>query len=404
PLDGEIKEIFEKEALTIFPLLCNPAKSIYSWIQEKDKYRNPCIPEKDQYGNPCIQEKKYQYGNFESNLYMIECLWRILNKSSKFPLKRFVSEECINNQIPPVLYYNEEKMTDKDFLNLYKSLISRLNIHFIEKSKELKDKKSEELNRLKSFFDKLQEKFDISYVTTNYDNVLTTRFPCNRTGFDKDGKFNRRLLFNEKWNYGIHLHGSVFFDMKSNKETNNLFQIYWNENLDNFNSNYKSPLGNSDKETKEGFVLNSTIIAGYDKVNQILREPFLSYFSMLEKLVYESDAILFIGYGFQDDHVNSVFSMLKSDLSKQRKVVVIDKKEGLFTMERQDTDLWYWINGLNSIRHFTNKSASTAQDLIKANDLDISSDKDHPLAIWYGKLLPACENEIVTEHIINNLL
>jgi hypothetical protein len=391
PLDGEIKELFEKEALTIFPLLCNPAKSIYSWIQEKDKYRIPCIPED-------------QYGNFESNLYMIECLERMLSKSSKFPLKGFVPNGCINNQTPLLLESDSEgkhkQMADKDFLYLYKFLIEKLNMRFIEISKNLEDEKRNELCRLKSFFDKLQEKFDISYVTTNYDNVLTTLFPCNRTGFDKDGKFNRRLLFNEKWekwNYGIHLHGSVFFDMKRNEETNNLFQIYWNENLHDININYKSPLGNSDEETKEGFVVNSTIIAGYDKTNQILREPFLSYFSMLDKLVYESDAILFIGYGFQDDHLNSVFPFIREDTTKKRNIVVIDKKEDKTNMESRNDD---WSTGLfKAIRYDKlNMSNQDAKYLADNNILD--TDENIPLAIWYGGLMSACENDGIIDKLL----
>jgi hypothetical protein len=102
--------------------------------------------------------------------------------------------------------------------------------------------------------------------------------------------------------------------------------IRWNADLrSNFRNNSLGRNGNMSSEGIDD--AQSNIIAGLDKANQILRQPFAQYFMQLDRLIYESDAILFMGYGFADFHLNKLFPFIRLDKQKKRKVVVLDYVE-----------------------------------------------------------------------------
>jgi predicted house-cleaning noncanonical NTP pyrophosphatase (MazG superfamily) len=382
PMNDEILQMFVEKAKELFPLAKNPSQSIISWFL-----------------------KRYSNANFESILYLIECMCGILQEKSQYPLQRIIKRRFMRNRMPLIIDNSNQnrKMNANDFVELYENLLDCLYEKFRRISSNLISTKSNELKDFEGLIETLKNKFEISYVTTNYDNVLTTILQDNNTGFSGD-RFDRDLLLNnEKWNYGIHLHGSVFFDMqiRTNNGVPDLHKICWNDDLSRENQN---SFGSSYNNTPEGlFTVSSNIIAGYDKTNQILREPFLSYYMLLDKLVYESDAILFIGYGFQDNHLNSIFPFIRENGTNIRKVVVIDKIDvERDAMKRPNDD---WINGLHCAVPFTmnDKTKRRPKDLIRDKQLDDTySDKEHPLAIWYGGLMSACDNA-VTEQIINNL-
>jgi hypothetical protein len=65
----------------------------------------------------------------------------------------------------------------------------------------------------------------------------------------------------------------------------------------------------------------SPIVAGYGKTQQILRQPFRTYFAQVSRLVHEADSLLFLGYGFSDLHLNVAFSEVRD---RHRPVVVVD--------------------------------------------------------------------------------
>jgi hypothetical protein len=387
PLDEKIHEIFMSIAKNDYSLTVDPDKSIYSWVKEVN-----------------------HNANYESNLYFIECMWGILNNHSTFPIKSIIPNCYLQIpccfQIPCIkdIYGVTRKIQANDCFNLYCKLVDGFLDDILKISRSLETDKSEELSKFKSFIDILQNEFEISYVTTNYDNVLTTLIPNANTGFDETGNFDRSLLlYNTDWNYGIHLHGSVFFDMQvqTNNGVGNLHKICWNNDLQNTKD--KHSYGRNPKDTREGlFSINSTIITGYDKTNQILREPFYSYYTLLDRLVYESDAILFIGCGFQDKHLNSVFSFIGEDTVKTRKVGVIDLKQDIINMEYRRED---WVTGLfEAVQcNLCSMSIQDARYLSQNKLLDTSSDKQHPLSICYGGLMSACEKE-VSEKIVKHLL
>ena len=303
-----------------------------------------------------------------------------------------------------------------EFCRVYAKCYSRLRTQLIDKllehirthSKMWKNdaKIDERFQKFKHFLlFEIGEDYDISFVTTNYDNILTEIFPTHNTGFDKDGIFQRTQLYNDpNWDKGIYLHGSVHFDMEDRSD-GELHKIYWKTDLtSHFEDN---SLGRSGMHTTEGNqILSSVIITGLDKTSQILREPFLQYYMMLDRLVFEADAILFIGYGFNDLHLNSVFSPLRGGKNAKKIVVIDSKYDGDDTMEFSHTEGW------NSrvchtlpfdYRKLINERSTTPtrpKDLMAWKELEYSSDKNCPIAFWYDGLISACDYaEKILKHL-----
>lgn len=256
-------------------------------------------------------------------------------------------------------------------------------------------------NKFKHFLlHEIGKDYDISFVTTNYDNILTEIFPDPNTGFDENGVFQRAQLYNDlRWNKGIYLHGSVHFDMEK-RPSGGLHKIYWKDNL---NSRFEhNAFGRSGMYTTEGNqILSSVIIAGLDKTNQILKEPFLQYYMMLDRLAFEADAILFIGYGFNDWHLNSVFSFLGEGGKNTKKIVIIDYKNEYD--EEDPMELSYTEGWHNRVcrtlpfdyRKLENKrytSPTTPKDLKEWKELEYSNDDNYPIAFWYDGLISACDH------------
>jgi len=118
----------------------------------------------------------------------------------------------------------------------------------------------------------------------------------------------------------------------------------------------------------------------------------------LDKLIHESDAILFIGYGFNDLHLNRVFPFIRSDSSKNRKVVIIDwasnEEDGLNF--RHDG----WSFGVHETLPFNGFEMGDGRTSIpnpaihfkKNNILEKSTNPEYPIAIWYNGVLAACEH------------
>ncbi len=288
----------------------------------------------------------------------------------------------------------EKKADADDFGNMHRILVDKLVKYMREQCIVMKKNKKTELKQLKYFFSALKKKFQIGFINLNYDNVILSSLPDLATGFDSAGNFDRRKIYRKKWNFCYHLHGSVHFDMNDTDHTE-MHKIGWNPDL---NSRFgQNALGRNTNATSEGIDhLNSTIIAGLDKTNQILRDPFRAYYMQLDRLIYESDAILFMGYGFGDNHLNKSFSFIRPGQSKIRKVVVIDfaNDNGDGLQFRHDD----WSYGLQTtipfegreMGHKKGESPNGALYYKKKKILEKSFNTDYPLAVWYNGILEAC--------------
>jgi hypothetical protein len=386
PTVSSIDDLFEDWAKEIIPLKGDPNKSLYTWVKEKHKdylLQNP-------------RNRINIINNFENLLFTIQTLSSLssdeLLKVNNNRLNPFITV----NDFPEIIgLFKQEKIADSnDFSFLHSYLVDKLLEYLRDKCKTLSFDKIKELESLSSFFRTLKEDFEIGFINLNYDNIILSSLPGLQTGFDISGRFERDILYNSEWNFCYHLHGSIYFDMKGGDDNKEMHKILWNYDLSSQFSQNSS--GRNSNHTNEGINhLNSCIITGLDKTNQLLREPFCSYFMQLDKLIYESDAILFIGYGFGDLHLNSLFPFIRYDKNKKRKVVIIDYADDKTDCIKCRNDSWSF-NVLKTLptnrREMKDENSWGYNPVIhyKMNNiLEKSSNPEYPLGIWYGGILEA---------------
>lgn len=188
-------------------------------------------------------------------------------------------------------------------------------------SRDTKSMKKDKYEKIEKFYHKLNEKFNLNIITTNYDPLLLKIFPDFFIGFDKKTKefCQQEIILDNHKNCLYHIHGSLYNRLEKN-------EIIYDE--EDYLNNNVTISNNSIRDTNK-VILESSIIAGYDKQNKILYNPFKTYFSQIPKMIYEADGILFIGYGFNDIHLNSNFEMIRKQKIK-RKIVIIDKYKEIF--------------------------------------------------------------------------
>ena len=229
-------------------------------------------------------------------------------------------------------YQNLSEFKGLDFEKLYKK-ITKIVIKVLSKNIENK----ENFNKIKEVYEKLKENFEIGIVTTNYDSLLYEIFSNFFIGFDKETKeFLPKKVWNrQKWEFLYHVHGSIF-----NKKSE-LDEIIWDENELIDTREIISDL----KQQREGGerIIRQPIIIGYDKQQQIMYNPFKTFFAKLNQLVMEADGVIFIGYGFNDIHLNATFEDFRD--KEKKKVVVIDwfenwkDKNGIIQTDKLEHDL-----------------------------------------------------------------
>ncbi|WP_205277149.1 SIR2 family protein [Leptospira ainazelensis] len=380
PSVSAVDTLFEKWALGKFAL-DNQVDSLYSFLKERlsEYYKN---------------QNNNNYVNFEELLYVIFSLSSHLNPLSNNSLKAFLNP--IN--FPKVNRYNKYIAPDQStFRDLYVSLIDELLNHFREQCIDLNNNKQPELSLLKKFIEKLKDQFEIAIISLNYDNIFLQADPSLDVGFNKySGAFDKDYFIDSgKWNYLIQLHGSVHFDMKMNEGS--MHSISWENNLKaSFSQNAS---GRNEIKTSEGISLpTSSIISGYFKLNQMLRDPFFTYYNKSFNFPRMADSILFIGYGFNDHHLN--FSISRLDPNVNQKIVLID-----FSSKNQNSmhfrnDSWAGgvcsclkLNGHNFSFDNYNHPADI-QELKKENKFEIYKNDSNPrhVSIWHNGFLSALQN------------
>ncbi|HSH66877.1 MAG TPA: SIR2 family protein [Bacteroidia bacterium] len=377
-----IDGLLENWSKEILPLKEDNNKGLYTWVREKLA----------EYISQNPKNRVESIINFENLLYTIQNL-SALSRNDQW--------QQFNNRLRPFIELNAfpevDSVLGSDFNFLHSYLIDNLLKYFRNKCNTLDVDKSNELQLLRNFFLSLKEDFQLGFINLNYDNVVLSALPDLKTGFDtKTGEFKRELLYNSEWGFCYHMHGSVHFDMKGGDGTE-MHKIFWNNDLSSTFSQNSS--GRSSNYTSEGIDhLNSCIIAGLDKTNQLLKEPFGQYYMQLDRLAYESDAILIMGYGFSDIHLNRIFPFTRYDKTKTRKVVIIDwasEGEDGFTY-RNDS----WTTGVFATFPYNGHEMGEDKTRIprpvsyykSKKILEKSSNPVFPLAIWYDGIIDACKH------------
>jgi hypothetical protein len=298
--------------------------------------------------------------------------------------------------LPDVIYLGRPRKLDGQVLT---GLVAQLHDHLVEEFRKRCDAVgasfSGPLRQVQAFLRQLSRHFDVDVVTANYDNVLTRLLDGFETGFSPaTGQFEAIRL--GKSHHLLHLHGSVHFSMEG--LGSDLHEISWVPNLADIEAS--NAFGRNLQETTEGVdYLTSTFVAGYGKQIQMRRDPFLTYYARFSNLASAADRLLFLGYGFGDQHINAILSNFPREAGK--KVVIVgygnDTDEPLAF--RPSSDDWVWnlgrtiktdLNGM--VQEGTSSPPLEVGELKRNRTFEVSELPHKPLAIWYGGFMEAVRN------------
>ncbi len=182
-----------------------------------------------------------------------------------------------------------------------------------------------------------REKFDLGIYTLNYDTAAISAWPEAFTGFSEAGDFDPQAVFGrEEWGFIYHLHGSVHHSLTESQGD----RICWKPDLSgDFHDGDETP-SNSPRTDNMTFP-RTTLVAGGFKLDQLLADPFQTFYASFIRHVHEADAVLIAGYGFGDVHLN--LALQNRHLRRRPPVIVVTKSDArqLPMYVRQDSpDPW----------------------------------------------------------------
>lgn len=368
-----------------FSLASDRGINLYQYMYEEVKrYQNAHLEPHLRVADP----------NFEDILFVLASLGA-MSPAGIFTsaLGAFISRR----EFPDIVHMRTLKPVNSD---VFRHLIQHLSDSILEHFRILCRKRAHPIKELQQFFDALNSKFEIAVVTTNYDNLVYRALPKGiETGFNNNGVFNDERIFQRlNWPCILHLHGSVHFNMRPDIISGELHQIFWEANLEQCQQN---SFGRSAKRTVEGHEFpTSSIIAGYGKTEQIQCRPFRTYYSEVDRLVNQSDAVLFLGCGFGDSHLVAAFEGYRD--SRNRPVVIIDyaTDDAMTAGSRLPSEssrvtlraMEVFKTPPHSMRWLNYQFPDTVAKLRAAMEFERSADASRPLAIWYNGMRTACLN------------
>lgn len=391
PSVAAVRSIINSAIQTRYPLVNAPATNIYEHIEEAvTHYWTHFVP-------PHLRRPPH----FEDLLYTIFAL------AAAYPAGAYTSALgalITATKLPDVSFFSKQnqQVGPLTLHDLGSASVDAMIEDFRNTCIATQASKTAEFAQLQTFVAALQVEFDVAVVTLNYDDVMYRSFPGIETGFDPaSGKFDdQRILNRSGWPCMLHLHGSVHFDMAlPTASTGDLHEICWQPNLTaKFQQN---AAGRSSHRYAEGADFpTSVIVAGYGKTTQILRRPFRTYYSELDRLASNCDAVLFAGYGFGDVHLNIAFETYRDN--RRRPVVIIGyAPDDAMTMGGANlgdynpmitTLVHTFRTELRSMRALGHSAPDTVQALKIAQEFEVSIDPDTRLALWYNGMIAACGN------------
>jgi hypothetical protein len=380
PKVGAVGDIINAEVQKWYPLAARPDSNLYKHIEGLIR----------RHWRRHVPDHLRRDPNFEDVLYTIFAL------AAAYPALADTSAlgaVIKPKKFPDFNFGGQSKTVNRHELhNLGSAAVDALLSNFRERCRVSEGENIAEFARLQSFIGSMQTEFDIAVVTVNYDNIMYRALSGIETGFDPTNRqFDEKRIYERpEWSCMLHLHGSVHFDMQE------MHEIFWQPDINaTFFQNASDRSTNANPEGVE--FPTSAIVVGYGKTTQILRRPFRTYYSELDRLVSGCDAALFAGYGFGDPHLNIAFDRFRD--ARQRPVVIIDKaKKGTMTLggdvnSRLATAA---INNLNtdlaSMCWLGHTGPGMVDDLLAAKEFEVSSNPKTSLSVWYNGLLEACNN------------
>lgn len=240
------------------------------------------------------------------------------------------------------------------------------------------------------FFHKLQEHFELGIYNLNYDTIAHTAWPEAFTGFDSSGAFDPLCISQRReWGFIYHIHGSVHHCISH--ETIRPW-IIWKEELGEAFTD--SGISAADMAQNFKSIPLTTLIAGGFKLDQLLADPYQTFYSTLVRHVYEADAILIVGYGFGDLHVNRVlrnrFEGPNHDDRPHPQVAILEKScpQRYRTARLGIHEFWSWELTHTLKTSFKKGSGRPSLDNRTVKDFIehamFETDTNNRVAIWHG--------------------
>ena len=236
------------------------------------------------------------------------------------------------------------------------------------------------------FLRKLRDRFDLGIYNLNYDTIARTAWPEAYCGFDHFGNFGPSAINQRhEWGFVYHLHGSVHHCI-----TKFPHQIAWQDDL---GCKFKDRLETAPDMAQEfRSAPLTTLIAGGFKLDQLLTDPYQTFYSALVRHAQEADALLIAGYGFGDLHVNRAlrnrFERPDDDMQVPQ-VIVLEKSphEQPQTASLQSHDFWAYQLTHTLSTGFQNTKAHLNGELTVAFFVEsgrFETDINNRVAVWHG--------------------
>jgi len=372
PSTNDVHNLFLQWGKDVAVLSAHPDESLYSYLYQELRrfWRVTCLGR----GEP----------NFEDMLYLIASL------AGLYPQGTYTSSLAALIGIrpfPDVYFSCDHVKVSPIVLNfLASNLVDRLLDEFRSRCRSVPA-----AGRLSGFFGALAEEYECAFATTNYDDLIWRAVPGLETGFNPgDRSFSPRRLFERPaWSCLLHLHGSVHFDMLATKHE--LHALHWRADL---NEQFaQNSFGRNSTFVREGQSFpTSSIIAGFGKTVRLQGQPFRTYHAEFDRLSSDADAVLFLGYGFGDEHINGAFDSFRDDRNRPVVVVGFGRHDELAvsgTTLEQSPDYAQRALPLFKTPHWrmtwgdTGLSASVAE-LNRRGEFERSKDQSCRLALWHG--------------------
>ena len=272
-------------------------------------------------------------------------------------------------------------------LDQHNFLFEKLADHMRKLSKTL-DSRGSAFSDFMKFIHKLQERFELGIYNLNYDTVAHTAWPEAFNGFDSYGAFDPLCVSQrQEWGFIYHIHGSVHHCISH--ETIRPW-IIWKEELGEAFTDSGISAVNMAQDFRS--IPLTTLIAGGFKLDQLLADPYQTFYSTLVRHVHEADAILIAGYGFGDLHVNHVLRNRfegPDDDKAHPQLVILEKsaQDKLQTASLQSHSFWDYqlTHTLNTKFRMTEahlKRELTVAEFIEQEKFE--TDIRKRVAIWHG--------------------
>ena len=386
PSVSDIDRFFRLTALQNFPLTSDPQRSLYDHVYRviRDFWRE-CDPGAQRLSKP----------NFEDILY---ALYALAGVRPHGVMTGGLAALVDAKPLPDVTWFGRDFVSGMPVLDEF---IEHLATNLVAKFRKICARsdanRTPEIEELHGFFAALKDEFDIAVVSVNYDNIIFRTLPDLHTGFDIGGTNlfgQERILNTSSWTKILHLHGSVHFDRIATGC--NFGEIVWRDNLAGSFSTAQFGLPYNREAVSYP---SATIIAGHGKAAQLLGPPFRTYYSALDWMVLESDALLVLGYGFGDHHLNQPLNQYRD--SRNRPIVLIDKACDNTLTAGSDRNQAHpavvraldWFDTPAYSMSWLGYSFPDSVARLKAEkEFELSTYPTRPLAIWYGGMLDACRN------------